>query len=250
MKKKSLTMLLCAALVITTAALGSIAYLTDAAHVTNRFTVGNVSLKVEETLVNEDGKPVDADGNLIDPNNPNQQPVLTEEGNVYHLLPGQPYTKDPTVTIEEGSEESYVRMLVTLTYFDRIKAVLGEDFLPENHVTGYDAAKWPCVAMTPGTELNAAGETVQTMTYEFRYYVTVDGMDNDLPADTKLEPLFTAFTVPGALTGDQLAQLQPMEIRVIGQAIQVAGFNTADEAWVAFSAQADQPANQDQQGQP
>lgn len=233
MKKKTLVMLLSVAMIITTAAFGTIAYLTDTASVTNRFTVGNVSIDVDEAVVTPDGVSVDTDGDgEEDRTSPN--PDTGEEGNLYHLLPGQTYTKDPTMTIIAGSEEAYVRMLVTLTYIDRIKAALGDGFMPGDHVDGYDADKWQYIGMTDGSEMNAADETVQTMTYEFRYHTTVAGMKDGAPADVRLEPLFTAFTVPGVLTGDQMAQLQPSEIRVVGQAIQVKGFDDADAAWAEF----------------
>jgi len=244
MKKKTLAMLLSAIMVITTAAFGTIAYLTDTAEVTNKFTVGNVSIKVEETDVNENGKPVDSEGNEIDPENPDQQPVRKEEGNTYHLLPGLTYTKDPTLTVEAGSEEAYVRMIVTITHIDKVRSALGQDFLPQNHVTGWDPAVWPCVSVKDVTEtvkdpVTQQDVTLQSAVYEFRYPSTVSGLGDDTTpaADQELEPLFTAFTVPAELTGAQLAELAQMEIRVEGYAIQASGFATADEAWAGFDQQ-------------
>lgn len=251
MKKKTLVMLLSAAMIITTAAFGTIAYLTDRASVTNRFTIGNVSIDVDEAVVTPDGVPVgdlDQDGK---PDRTSPDPTTGEEGNTYHLIPGKTYIKDPTLTVKAGSEESYVRMLVTITHLDILKAMAnvpdGQHFLPEIYAkdadgdSAWNAAVWPCVSITEGTAtINTGTENeavVPSATYEFRYHTTVAGVDaNGAPADNRLEPLFTAFTVPGELTGDQLAQLQAVEIRVDGQAIQKEGFDTADLAWAAFPA--------------
>lgn len=246
MKKKTLAMLLSASLVISSAAFGTIAYLTDRAAVTNRFTIGNVSIDVDETLVKPDGTPV---GDLNNDGQPDRTTEVNgEEGNTYHLMPGQSYTKDPTLTVKANSEESYVRMLVTITHIDTLKAIanvpVGQFFLPENYVKDADdqstwnPAVWPCIGITEGTVTINAGTAdeavVPAATYEFRYHTTVAGTKDGAPADVRLEPLFTSFTIPGELTGEQLTLLQPVEIRVVGQAIQKEGFDTADLAWAAF----------------
>ena len=240
MKKKTLTMLLSTLLIVSSAALGSIAYMTDTAEITNRFTVGNVSLKVDETKVDSSGAPVDGDGHVIDPNDPSAKPARTESGNAYHLMPGETYVKDPTVTIGKNSESSYVRLLVTvskareldalckaMTAADAAKYPLG---LPQDHVSGYDAAVWRYAGQTADAQAN-------TVTYEFRYFDvngSTDIVKPDGVSDLALDPLFDTITVPGALTGSQLATLNDFEIRVVGQAIQSAGFADANEAWAAF----------------
>lgn len=238
MKMKPMIMLLSSLLVLTTAALGSIAYMTDTSSVTNTFTVGNVNIKVEETQVNAQGKPVDAQGNEIVSDS--QQPVRREQGNTYHLVPGRTYQKDPTLTVQAGSDQSYVRMVVTITHIDQVRSALGADFLPQNFVEGWDAAKWQCVRAEDSSETVAGSNpqtTVQTGVYEFRYYKPVDGLGNGTPADLQLEPLFTHFTMPASLTNEQLALLQNMEIRVVGHAIQADGFADADAAWAVFPVQ-------------
>ena len=71
-------------------------------------------------------------------------------------------------------------------------------------------------------------------TYEFRYYKVVNGLDGE----NKLEPLFNSFIVPGDLTKEELAMLKDLNITIIGQAIQNAGFeNSVDDAWKAFDMQ-------------
>lgn len=232
-KSKVLLLVLCAVLLMAGSVFATVAFLTDRTSVANTFTVGNVDITLDEAEVTPDGVPVKDDEENV---------IRTEEGNEYHLVPNQTYVKDPTVTVEKGSEPSYVRMLVTINCISELKAILGDDFLPQNYVDGWDAEKWPCVGVTPDAENN-------TLTYEFRYYTTVDAYEAD--ADIVLEPLFTKFTLPGEITGEELATLKGQEakegltITVIGHAIQAATFEAdmeneltaEDVAWAAFDAQ-------------
>ena len=226
MKKKAFIMLLCAALVITSAALGTIAYLTDRQAITNVFTVGNVQIKVDETDVDLNGDPIpDENGN----------PVRKEEGNEYHLVPGKAYTKDPAVTVLKGTEDTYVRMLVTLTdaadinaVFDQLRAAYpAEDFSTEKFITGWDKALWPLYEVRPDAVKNQ-------VVYEFRFHQVVAA---DPTQDQMLPILFQGFTLPGQMNGQQLELIKDAQIIVEGHAIQVATFLTADDAWAAFDAQ-------------
>ena len=209
-KSKPLVLALCAVLLVVSTILGTVAYLQDTASVVNTFTVGNVHLKLDEAVVDEKGEPTGG---------------RTETGNAYHLLPGETYTKDPTVTVLKGSEESYVRMMLTLNCASELDAI----FAPNGAVLteifkGYDATKWEYVDVTRGND--------NTITYEFRYFETVEAEDN---ADLVLDALFDTVTVPNTMTGDQLATIADLEITVEAHAIQATGFDTADEAWAAFS---------------
>lgn len=241
-KKKSLIMLVCALMVISSVAFGTIAYLTDRAGVTNRFTVGNVDIVVDETEVDENGNPIYPDGTQLNPDgtpvDPTVKPERTEEENEYPLIPGSDYVKDPTMTIKAKSEESYIRMVVTITNAAEIKEIFAElaaqypekypnGFLPEEHVTGWDNAKWNYVKTTEDSELN-------TMTLEFRYSETVKPSDTE---DTVLPPLFETIKIPGELTNEHLTKLANFTIDVNGNAIQTIGFEDADKAWEAFDAQ-------------
>ena len=209
-RSKSLVLALCAILLVVGTVLGTVAYLQDTASVVNTFTVGNVHLKLDEAVVDEKGEPTGG---------------RTETGNAYHLLPGETYTKDPTVTVLKGSEESYVRMMLTLNCASELDAI----FAPNGAVLteifkGYDATKWEYVDVTRGND--------NTITYEFRYFETVKP---EKDTDLVLDALFDTVTVPNTMTGDQLATIADLEITVEAHAIQATGFANADEAWVAFS---------------
>lgn len=211
--KKILTLSLAALLVATAAVGGTLAYFTDTDDATNTFTVGKVELTLDETDVKPDGTK-DTDERV--------------QENDYHLIPGHGYIKDPTVTVKAGSEPSYVRVFVTLNKAAALKEIFGEGFLPEHYVGGWDSQFWPCVGME---------ERGDAVTYEFRYRDIVSALDNQ---DKPLLPLFTSITVPGSVTGEDLAKLggetpdDSFKIKITAQAIQADGFADVQAAWDAF----------------
>lgn len=217
MKKTSKLILtvLCVVLALSASVMGTVAYLIDHEEVVNTFTVGDVDIKLDEAKVNKDGTVVEGADRVTE--------------NEYHLIPGRSYVKDPTMTVVKGSEESYVRILVTISNAKELKAIFGEDFLPQNYVEGWDGAIWPCAGITEDQEAN-------TLTYEFRYFETVDAYEAQ--EDVVLPALFTKFLLPGdQVNNEQLKTLEGLTITAIGHAIQRVALDTADEAWAAFDAQ-------------
>ena len=91
-RSKALLLSLCAVLLVAATIFGTMAYLTSSDKVENTFTVGNVKIKLDEAKVNTDGTPVEGADRVHE--------------NSYKLLPGHTYTKDPTVTVEKGSESA------------------------------------------------------------------------------------------------------------------------------------------------
>lgn len=76
----------------------TVAFLTSkSGQITNTFTVGDVTIKMDESNLNPDGSKADTRGN----------------GNEYRLVPGKSYIKDPIVYVEAGSETSYVFVEIT-----------------------------------------------------------------------------------------------------------------------------------------
>ena len=181
----------------------------------NTFTVGQVSLKLDETDVDQNGTPIPGAGRVL--------------GNEYKLIPGKEYIKDPTMTVMSGSETSYVRLLVTITKAKEIKEVFGSNFLPEKYVTGWDKTKWVSTSIKENDN--------NSITYEFRYYQVVTGYVNGNKQDIVLEPLFNKFTAPSELTSEDLKKIEGFEIKVVGHGIQATGFKSAEEAWNAFDKQ-------------
>lgn len=210
-RSKPIILALCAVFLVVGTVLGTVAYLQDSAKVVNTFTMGNVQLKLDEAVVNEKGE---ATGGR------------TETGNAYHLIPGETYTKDPTVTVLKGSDESYVRMIVTINCYNELTAIFGDPFLPQYFVAGWDNAVWE------STQIISEDQSANTATYEFRYFKPVKPESN---TDLALDSLFDTITVPSSMTGEQLATIADLEISVEAHAIQATGFADEDEAWAAFS---------------
>lgn len=213
MKLKHKVLIACISLIAIASTIITFALLTfETDTLVNTFTVGQVSLKLDETDVDETGTPI-----------PNANRVT---GNEYKLIPGKEYVKDPTMTVLSGSEASYVRILVTITKAKEIKEVFGSDFLPEKYVTGWDKTKW--------INTNIKENDDNSITYEFRYHKVVTGYVDGKKQEVVLEPLFNKFTAPESLTSEDLKKIEGFEIKVVGHGIQATGFKSAEEAWAAF----------------
>lgn len=210
-KTKVLSLLIAAALLVTTTVFGTMAYLTDADDVVNTFTVGSVAIQLDEADVKLDGS--------YETNHDSRV-----KANDYKLIPGHNYIKDPTVTVLKDSESSYIRMLVTVSNASALKEVFGSNLPLENYVEGWDRTVWVPNGSTNDTDKN-------TITYEFRYNGTVKASDSNVV----LDDLFESFTIPGTITGEQLAKLKNTTITVVAHAIQADGFTDANKAWDAFN---------------
>ncbi|MBQ7874320.1 MAG: hypothetical protein IJ306_04055 [Oscillospiraceae bacterium] len=210
-------LVVCMALLAISASAVTMAFLTDTDEDINTFVLGDVEITLDEAKVTPNGVPVVENG----------EQLRTSESNLYQLVPGGSYTKDPTVTVKGGGSEAYVRMVVTVKGLKQIKEVFGDSFDPEKFIEGWEKDIW----IYYGTEENAENNTV---TYEFRYYKTVEGSETDF----KLEPLFTTFVVPKDITTEDVKILaENINISVAGNGIQAAGFENEDEAWESFDIQ-------------
>lgn len=211
-KRKGLLLTLCAVLLVVASVLGTMAYLTSQDTVTNTFTVGDVKITLDEAKVDGNGQALTGDN------------AKRVDNNSYKLLPGHTYDKDPTVTVLKGSEESYVRMLVTINEQADLDAIFAPNGLPLNSFFGGISTDW--------TLTNETENTDDTRTYEFRYNSTVAAPDEDVV----LDDLFESITVPGTITNAELATIEGLEITVVAQAIQADGFANAEAAWAEFDA--------------
>ena len=234
-KSKALLLTLCAVLLIAASVLGTMAYLTSTDTVTNTFTVGKVEIKLDET-------------DVTSPTGPRVK------ANSYKLMPGNTYTKDPTVTVLKGSEDSYVRMKVTFNNATKIIALCTDPEYADGGPTGVENA-YPLIRMVKFVETNAAkwdgiipdnmvetedmladakyfayDETADTLTYIFYYRETVTAPT----ADVVLPVLFDTIKVPEWVTGEQLKALNDFKITVVAEAIQAGSFADAADAWSHF----------------
>ena len=96
MKKKFLKALVivgCAILLVLATITGTVAYLTSVKEVKNTFTVGNVTITLDETDVDLYGV---------------KETEARVTKNEYKLIPGHEYVKDPTIHVAAGSEDCYI----------------------------------------------------------------------------------------------------------------------------------------------
>jgi len=255
--KTILLSILCSLLLVCTAVLGTIAYLTSRDSITNTFTVGQVNINLDETVVDEDGNPVNENGEIL---TKPEDYLKTEEGNVYHLIPGLSYLKDPQITVKAASEESYVRMILKVeNKAKELKAIIDTHSEIKGYADFFDGWEkdiWEYIDYEYDEEKNA-------ISFEFRYRQIVGNeVVNTIDAseateDVKLPPLFTHIVIPGCITEKEIVtlyefdannvvdQAKSINVTLEGHAIQAASFEedaqnnkTAEQvAWEAFKQQ-------------
>lgn len=241
--KKLLVLALCLVTIASISVVATLAYFTDTATVTNTFTVGKVGIKLDEVVVDDDGKAL-ASG------------ARTETGNSekYQLIPGRTLDKDPTITIDGDSEDCYVVAKVEVN-----KAAKLQELLPANignndtyigfagFVTGgvVEGGKLETAHTTNTTTMTGWTNTVvpvgkvfltQTPNVTDGNYTFYIYFEDAQQANDKLV-LFENIIVPTAWTNDDIAALTNMEIKVTAYAIQAEGFANVYAAYDAYTAQ-------------
>lgn len=98
-KKKVLTLGLSLGLVGAVAVGSSLAYFTDKDEAQNTFTMGHVDIELEEP----------------------KWDLEHPDGAITNVVPNQVITKDPTITLAEGSESAYIRANVEIVGLDEEK---------------------------------------------------------------------------------------------------------------------------------
>lgn len=206
-KKKIAIAIAAAALAGTCAIGGTLAWLTSTDTVTNTFTVGNVMLDVTET-----GE--------------------TSGSNSYTIAPGDPFKKDPEVTLKGGSQDSYVFATI-------VNSTTGDSRITPEGIANDDAV---------GTKIaNGAWELIYvnvaqngTSTHVYRYTGNrlAEGKDYiSAPSeDLALGDLFGTATLNSEFDVDGTSSSTAIEgdIVVKGYAIQAASFDTWQEAYAAL----------------
>lgn len=204
MKKgsKALLLVISAVLLVAVSVGLTVAYFTDEANVENTFTVGKVDISLYE-----EGAEYAEDGTY---------------GQTYsNVQPGDELPKAPTVTVEKGSVESYVRMIVTVDFEQAMaQEQLGDSL--DGIFAGLNA-NWIPAGKTVSDDLSS-------VKYEYRYAKTVEALDEAV----ELEALFTEIVIPEEWDSDDLNGFNNMKINVEGHAIQAKHLDTADAAWAAF----------------
>lgn len=206
--RKVLLTVCCAALLVCVTIGATVAYLTSTATVNNTFTVGKVEITLDEVPVNTAGEVVNADNQTEEEfikDNPDEVfvPASRRASNVYHLLPGHPYTKDPTVHVADDSEDCWLFVKVE----NGISAI-EDSTVSANTIAGQMQANgWSPVSA--GSNIYAYKETV--------------------PAGEDV-PVFGSFKIAGDAV---VANYTNATITVTAYAIQADGFVTSAAAIAA-----------------
>lgn len=189
-KTKALLSLAGAVILILVTVYATVAFLTSTTGtVTNTFTVGNVKITLDEVGVDEYGNVT---------MNANQETARVAE-NVYKLIPGHEYTKDPTIHVDENSENCYLFVRVT----NAIGAIEADTKI--------------------AAQMQTKGWTLVTGTTDVYYHSGVAKGGDDVV-------VFEKFTI----TDDaDLTDYADTEIEITGYAVQADGFDNAEAAWNA-----------------
>ena len=118
-KTKALAWALWAVLLVVTTVFVTMAYLTSEDSVTNTFTVGKVTITLDEAKVDEYGE--------------EEEGASRVDANTYKLIPGHTYTKDPQIHVDTNSEDCYL--------FVKIENGLGTD----GTIAGLETNGWALV---------------------------------------------------------------------------------------------------------
>lgn len=95
-KTKALALALCAVLLVVSTVFVTMAFLTDRDSVQNTFTFGQVGISLDEAEVDASGKVKNGENR--------KSTEGRVQANEYHLIPSHNYVKDPTIHVDDGSE--------------------------------------------------------------------------------------------------------------------------------------------------
>ena len=109
--KKILALALVVVLAVTAVTGATLAYFTDTDEVKNTFSMGKVDITLDETNINK----------------PDGDRVQANDYTGTNMVPGHSFTKDPIIHVQQGSEESYIFMDVTINKFKSLFWVMAAD---------------------------------------------------------------------------------------------------------------------------
>lgn len=198
MKKRILTVALVAALLATCFA-GTYAYLQDSEAQTNTFTTGKVYITLDEAKVKKD-----PEGNLV-ADGDNRTTENQEYKDETKLFPDMTVTKDPTITLDAGSENAWIAAKITFT--------------------GYNAY----ALLTGGEMFDADADDVEVVQNGDVVYVYVKAIQS---AGAEIV-LFDTLTIPKTWGNTEMAEINGMTINVEAYAVQANGFASCQAAMQA-----------------
>lgn len=209
-KLRKILLTICSAMLLVCLSVGAtVAYLTATDTVTNTFTVGKVAITLDEAEVNTSGVYVTDKNDRTDENS-------------YHLLPGHEYIKDPTIHIDDASEDAYLALVITVASASKTDAFFS------NYAIGNVLEGWTDTA----SQWKVASNNVANDT---RTYVLFYGVDGNVTINGETDDitLFSKVKVPADVTNEELAALGDTQLSITAYAVQKDGFSTCDAAMKA-----------------
>ena len=205
-RNKILLLALCMAALIAVSVIGTMAYLTSTDKVTNTFTVGKVAITLDEAKVDDAGVAV--------------TPAERVKANSYKLMPGQSYTKDPTVHVTDGSENCYIFVKV------------------ENGISAFEAANEEGTDgyKTIATQITTNGWTklADVDNVYYRSYTNGENAQKSFIVFSNFKIADSANDAEATKTSWNAVTAENTKITVTAYAIQADGFADAAAAWAAF----------------
>ncbi len=231
-KTKVVLAMVCAVLLVAASVMGTLAYLTSKATVTNSFTVGNVTLGntneagLDEALVNQDGQPIKSktDSTVV---SKTDAPRVTE--NSYKLQPGHKYTKDPTIHVGDNSDNCYL--------FVKVENGIVNIEATEDDTSGYKKI---------ATQMAEKGWKALGAGYDniWVYVGTETGASTPKSVSKSADvSVFDEFKIAGTTSSDTMKSYENSKIVVTAYGVQVDGFSgkTATQIWDAAFAATETP---------
>jgi len=213
-KRKALLLTLCAVMIAAVSVFGTIAYLTDTKAVTNTFTVGQISMSMDEAKVNAAGQILNDKDEVW---KTGDTPAKRVQANTYHLLPGQTYSKDPIIHVDADSEDSYIFIIVDNNGIEAIEETAPEYTSVAAQISKNGWKWW---------------KSDQNVHYFYQVYIKGQS-EKDLK-------VFREFKVGDSVTNKQLKGFYDAArennntdkaVIVTAYAVQKTGFNSHEEAW-------------------
>lgn len=213
-KTKALLAMACAVMLVVTSVMGTMAYLTDHDKVTNTFTVGSVTLGkdqqagLDEAKTNINGQPVDNAGNVVE-----LASAPRVDNNQYKLMPGHSYTKDPTVHVNNISEDCWVFVKV------------------ENGISAYESAAAGYSKISDQITANGWTALTGVANVYYREYTKANATSGKDVTDYTVFGHFEIADNADTVDGWADIDAESTTIVINAYAVQKDGFTTAAAAW-------------------
>lgn len=221
-KKKLLVVAMVLSMVAVLAIGGTLAYFTDNAELTNTFTTGDISMTLDEAVVEQD-----ANGDYVAVGEDRDS-----DGQAYDLHPGITVKKDPTIHLDTEGLEAYVAAKIIVSGADLDSLI--SNYPP--YLTTYElitgGAAVPATYVGDWQGLTEVHSNDQAM-----FYQDVTNAENNewviymffkAPYEGEQDiVLFDTLTVPAEYTNAQMQKLEGMNIKVEGFAAQIDTFSDA-----------------------